>query len=339
MQTQIPAHDRLRWINLDTDLPKLDDGSDVIQGLTQTPKTLPCKYFYDDRGSELFEQITDLPEYYPTRTEQSILETYVSEIIALTGACELIELGSGSSRKTHTLLTAYSQLPDPLHYYPIDVSAGILRSTALDLLATYPQLNVCGVAGTYERALENLPPRIIENRMLMFLGSTMGNLDDRSRDIFLTQVQQALQPGEFFLLGVDLQKPIDILEAAYNDVQGVTAAFNLNVLRHLNDRFDGNFNLDHFAHLAFFNPNASQIEMHLKSSIDQTVKLKALNLEISLKAGETIHTEISRKFNLPTLTDTLTAHALQPLKIWTDPQSWFGLILCQRQCLLSNDCP
>jgi L-histidine Nalpha-methyltransferase len=312
MQTQIPATDRLRWINLDTDLPKIDDGSDVIQGLTQTPKTLPCKYFYDDRGSELFEQITDLPEYYPTRTEQSILETYVSEIIALTGACELIELGSGSSRKTHTLLTAYSQLPDPLHYYPIDVSAGILRSTALDLLATYPQLNVCGVAGTYERALENLPPRIIENRLLMFLGSTIGNLDDRSRDIFLTQVQQALQPGEFFLLGVDLQKSIDILEAAYNDAQGVTA---------------------------FFNPTASQIEMHLKSSIEQTVKLKALDLEISLKAGETIHTEISRKFNLPALTDTLTAHALQPLQIWTDPQSWFGLILCQRQCSLSNNCP
>jgi L-histidine Nalpha-methyltransferase len=339
MQTQIPAHNRLRWINLDIDRPQIDDCRDVIQGLTQTPKTLPCRYFYDDRGSELFEQITDLPEYYPTRTEQAILETYVSEIIALTGACELIELGSGSSRKTHILLTAYSQLDDPLHYYPIDVSAGILRSTALDLLATYPLLNVCGVAGTYERALAQLPPRIIENRLLIFLGSTMGNLDDRSRDIFLTQVQQALQPGEFFLLGVDLQKPINILEAAYNDAQGVTAAFNLNVLRHLNDRFDGNFNLDNFAHLAFFNPIASQIEMHLKSSIDQTIKLKALDLEISLTAGETIHTEISRKFNLPALADTLTAHALQPLKIWTDPQSWFGLILCQRQCLLSNDCP
>jgi L-histidine Nalpha-methyltransferase len=337
MTTQVT--ERLRWISLDHDLPKIDDGSDVILGLTQTPKTLPCRYFYDDRGSELFEQITDLPEYYPTRTEQAILDTYVSEIVALTGACELIELGSGSSRKTHTLLTAYSQLDDPLHYYPIDVSAGILRTTALNLLDTYPQLNVCGVAGTYERALAELPPRIIENRMLMFLGSTMGNLDDRSRDIFLTQVQQALQPGEFFLLGVDLRKPTHILEAAYNDAQGVTAAFNLNVLRHLNDRFDGNFNLDRFAHLAFFNDDASQIEMHLKSLVDQTIKLKALNLEISLKSGETIHTEISRKFNLPELSHTLTDHALQPIDIWTDPQSWFGLILCQRQCLLSQDCP
>jgi L-histidine Nalpha-methyltransferase len=339
VKTQIPIQDRLRWINLVSDRYQIDTGSDVIQGLTRTPKTLPCRYFYDDRGSELFEQITDLPEYYPTRTEQAILETYVPEIVALTGACELVELGSGSSRKTHTLLTAYSQLEDPLHYYPIDVSAGILRTTALELLATYPQLNVCGVAGTYEQALAQLPPRIVQNRMLIFLGSTMGNLDDRSRDLFLTQVQQALQPGEFFLLGVDLQKPIDVLEAAYNDAQGITADFNLNILRHLNDRFDGNFNLDDFAHLAFFNPAASQIEMHLKCLKDRTVKLAALDLEISLTSGETIHTEISRKFNLPALSDTLAAHALQPLKIWTDPQSWFGLMLCQRQCLLSNDCP
>jgi L-histidine Nalpha-methyltransferase len=338
VKTQIKEEDRLQWINLDPDLPTIDRGGDIIDGVRNNPKTLPSRYFYDDRGSELFEQITDLPEYYPTRTEQAILDTYVSEIIEFTGACELVELGSGSSRKTHTLLSAYSQLEDPLHYYPIDVSAGILRTTALQLLKDYPKLNVCGVAGTYERALADLPPRIIENRMLMFLGSTMGNLDDRSCDLFLSQVQQALQPGEFFLLGVDLQKPIDILEAAYNDAQGVTAAFNLNMLRHLNHRFDGDFNLDNFAHLAFFNADASQIEMHLQSLTAQTAKLIALDLEISLQPGETIHTEISRKFHLPTLTDKLTAYAIPPLKIWTDPQSWFGLILCQRQCLL-NDCP
>jgi L-histidine Nalpha-methyltransferase len=338
VKTHIIGHDRLRWINLDRDLPQIDRGIDIIDGLKKNPKTIPSRYFYDDRGSELFEQITDLPEYYPTRTEQAILDTYVSEIVALTGACELVELGSGSSRKTHTLLTAYSQLEDPLHYYPIDVSAGILRTTALQLLKDYPSLNVCGVAGTYESALANLPPRIIQNRMLMFLGSTMGNLDDRSCDRFLTQVQQSLQPGEFFLLGVDLQKPIEILEAAYNDTQGVTAAFNLNILSHLNHRFGGNFEIDRFAHLAFFNTTASQIEMHLKSLTTQTVKLEALGLEISLQTGETIHTEISRKFNLPALTTTLTAHALKPLKIWTDPQSWFGLILCQRQCF-ADDCP
>jgi L-histidine Nalpha-methyltransferase len=339
VKTQTQVHERLQWISLDPDSPQIDRGSDIIDGLRQIPKTLPSRYFYDDRGSALFEQITDLPEYYPTRTEQAILETSVAEIVELTGACEIVELGSGSSRKTHTLLAAYSQLDNPLHYYPIDVSEGILRTTALQLLADYPQLNVCGVAGTYEQALAKLPPRMVQNRMLIFLGSTMGNMDDRSRDLFLAQVQQALQPGEFFLLGIDLQKPIDVLEAAYNDAQGVTAAFNLNMLQHLNDRFEGNFNLDNFAHYAFFNPVASQIEMHLKSLTAQTIKLKALNLEISLQSGETIHTEISRKFHLPTLSDTLTTHALQPLKVWTDPQSWFGLILCQRQCLLSGDCP
>ncbi len=338
MKTQTKENTRLRWITLDSGITGAGDGHDVIQGLSQYPKTLPCRYFYDDLGSELFEQITDLPEYYPTRTEQTILETSAAEIVKLTGACELIELGSGSSRKTHTLLSAYGQLKDPLHYYPIDVSAGILRTTALDLLNRYPQLNVCGLAGTYEQALAQLPPREIENRMLIFLGSTMGNLADGERDRFLTQVQQALQPGEFFLLGVDLQKPIDVLEAAYNDDRGITAAFNLNILQHLNERFQGNFNLDRFEHLAFFNTAASRIEMHLRSLTNQTVTLETLDLEISLQAGESIHTEISRKFHLPTLTETLENHALKSIEIWTDPQSWFGLILCQRQCR-SADCP
>jgi L-histidine Nalpha-methyltransferase len=338
LETQTKSHERLQWITLDSAIAASDDGSDVIRGLSQTPKTLPCRYFYDDRGSELFEQITDLPEYYPTRTERAILETSANEIVALTGACELIELGSGSSSKTHTLLSAYSQLDAPLHYYPIDVSAGILRSTALDLLERYPDLNVCGLAGTYEQALVQLPPRKIENRMLIFLGSTMGNLEDPARDRFLDRVQNALQPGEFFLLGVDLQKPIATLEAAYNDSQGVTAAFNLNMLRHLNHRFDGNFDLDRFEHVAFFNTAASRIEMHLKSLVTQTVKLAALDLELTFQADELIHTEISRKFSLPALSETLEAHALQPIEIWTDPQSWFGLILCQRQCL-SGGCP
>lgn len=338
MDTQTKKHERLQWITLDSAIAASDNGSDVRHGLQQTPKTLPCRYFYDDRGSALFEQITDLPEYYPTRTEQAILETYAAEIVELTGACELIELGSGSSRKTHILLEAYSQLDSPLHYYPIDVSAGILRTTALDLLDRYPDLNVCGLAGTYEQALAQLPARVVENRMLIFLGSTIGNLEDLARDLFLTQVQQALQPGEFFLLGVDLQKPIAILEAAYNDSRGITAAFNLNILRHLNHRFEGNFNLDRFEHVAFFNTAASRIEMHLKSLAAQEVRMKSLNLNIELQAGESIHTEISRKFDLPSLTDTLDSHALHPLKIWTDPQTWFGLILCQRQCL-SDECP
>ncbi|MGG6263042.1 L-histidine N(alpha)-methyltransferase [Leptolyngbya sp. AN03gr2] len=316
----------------------IDTGEEVIQGLESTPKILPCRYFYDDRGSHLFEQICDTPEYYPTRTEQSILEAYAVDIVKLTGISELIELGSGSSRKTRVLLEAYSQLGQPLHYSPIDVSAGILKSTALELLTQYPTLHLCGLAGTYEQVLADLPSPSLENRMLIFLGSTLGNLDKPARDRFLTQIQQALKPREFFLLGVDLQKSIEVIEDAYNDAQGVTAAFNLNILRHLNHRFLGNFDLTQFQHLAFYNSVEQRIEMHLKSLTAQTIDLKTLNHQVRLEAGETIRTELSHKFHLPTLTIELENHALKPLQIWTDPQTWFGLLLCQRQSL-GSDCP
>ncbi|XHX80700.1 MAG: L-histidine N(alpha)-methyltransferase [Stenomitos frigidus ULC029] len=329
---------RLRWITLNSSDALIREGEDVIQGLEQTPKTLPCRYFYDDPGSQLFEQICDLPEYYPTRTEQSILETYASEIAQLTGACELVELGSGSSRKTRLLLEAYSQLNDQLQYCPIDVSAGILKTTALELLHQYPKLRLCGLAGTYEQALDQLPPAELENRMLIFLGSTIGNLGEVAYQQFLDRVQNALKPGEFFLLGVDLQKDPAILEAAYNDAQGVTAAFNLNILSHLNWRFQGNCNPEQFAHWAFYNTVEHQIEMHLRSLETQVIKLETLNFHTIVQAGESIHTEISRKFHLPTLVSTLENYALHPLQIWTDPQAWFGLLLCQRQCT-AEDCP
>ncbi|WP_421656913.1 L-histidine N(alpha)-methyltransferase [Leptothermofonsia sp. ETS-13] len=308
------------------------------RGLQQTPKYLPCRYFYDDRGSQLFEQITDLPEYYPTRIEQSILENCALDIARLTGSCELVELGSGSSRKTRILLEAYDTLHNELQYCPIDVSAGILKTTALDLLNSYPRLKLCGLAGTYEQALAQLPPRELENRMLIFLGSTIGNLNQEECDRFLTLIQQALEPGEFFLLGVDLQKDISIIEAAYNDAQGITAAFNLNILNHLNWRFQGNFDTDQFEHWAFYNPIKNQIEMHLRSLTLQTARLEVLNFQVALEEGETIHTEISRKFHLPTLMATLEAKALKPLQTWTDLNAWFGLVLCQRQCI-GAECP
>jgi dimethylhistidine N-methyltransferase len=329
---------RFRWTSLNETEEFIDRGEDLIQGLNQTQKTLPCRYFYDDRGSELFEQITDLPEYYPTRTEQAILEQYAQEIVQLTGACELVELGSGSSRKTRLLLEAYSQINRQLHYCPIDVSAGILKATAIDLLNQYPHLKLSGLAGTYEQALTQLPPTEQENRLLIFLGSTIGNLNQEECHKFLTQIQQALEPGEFFLLGVDLQKPIEIIEAAYNDEQGVTAEFNLNILRHLNHRYGANFDSLQFAHYAFYHPVKHQIEMHLRSLTNQTVLLKDLNCRVSFQTGETIHTEISRKFHLPTLEKTLEDLALKPLQVWTDPQEWFGLLLCQRQCL-DRECP
>jgi L-histidine Nalpha-methyltransferase len=334
----VQENSRLRWVTLNPSEATVDEEAAIVCGLKQTPKTLPCQYFYDDRGSQLFEQICDLPEYYPTRTEQSILETYAAEIAQLTGSCELVELGSGSSRKTRLLLEAYSQANDQLQYCPIDVSAGILKTTALELLSQYPKLKLCGLAGTYEQALDQLPPAELKNRMLIFLGSTIGNLNAAECDRFLQRVQQALQPGEFFLLGVDLQKDPAILEAAYNDAQGVTAAFNLNILNHLNWRFQGDFKPEQFSHQAFYNTVEHQIEMHLRSLETQAVALETLDFQTTLQAGETIHTEISRKFHLPTLVKTLEAYAFQPLQVWTDPNNWFGLLLCQRQCI-SDECP
>lgn len=271
---------------------------EVIQGLTQAPKTLPPKYFYDDRGSELFEQICDLPEYYPTRTEAAILSVYSAEIARLTGPCEVVELGSGSSTKTRILLDAYQKLGYPLRYLPIDISGGILEQSAYELLQDYPRLQIRGLVGTYELALSALEPSLASARMICFLGSTLGNLNPLESKQFFTQITATLQPGEYFLLGIDLDKSPAILEAAYNDSQGVTAAFNLNMLSHLNWQFQGDFDLNEFEHLAFYNSQKSQIEMHLRSLRSQTVNLSRLDLKVDLTAGETIHTEISRKFDL-----------------------------------------
>lgn len=304
-------------------------GRDVIQGLTHIPKTLPPKYFYDDRGSQLFEKICELPEYYPTRTEAWILRQYAGEIAQSTGACELVELGSGSSTKTRLLLDAYHALGYPLRYIPIDVSAGILESSAKQLLREYPSLEVQGLVSTYELALQHLTPTQLPSRMIFFLGSTLGNLNFQECDVFFSQITAALEVGEYFLLGVDLQKPKQVLEAAYNDSQGVTAEFNLNMLEHLNWRFQGNFDTKLFEHWAFYNDQLNQIELHLRCLKSHSVRLEALDITVDFEVGETIMTEISRKFDLNIIQQELQAKGLKPRQVWTDPKQWFGLILCQ----------
>lgn len=307
------------------------DGSDVINSLTQTPKSLPARYFYDDRGSQLFEQICDLPEYYLTRTETAILQKYAIEIASITNICEIVELGSGSSTKTRILLDAYDKLGYPLRYIPIDVSAGILEISARQLLADYDTLEVHALASTYELALQELIPRQLPSRMICFIGSTLGNLNPQECDVFFSQITSALHGCEYFLLGIDLQKPKHLLEAAYNDPQGVTAAFNLNMLHHLNQRFQGNFDTSQFAHWAFYNESKHQIEMHLRSLRSQIVHLRALDLTVEFAEGETMLTEISRKFDLNTMQQELSSRGLQPVKVWTDSNKWFGLLLCQLQ--------
>ncbi|MGL5510586.1 MAG: L-histidine N(alpha)-methyltransferase, partial [Microcoleaceae cyanobacterium] len=325
-------HLRLEYlIDHDDQSQKLDLGKDVIAGLTKSAKTLPPKYFYDELGSKLFEEICLLPEYYPTRTERDILLKYASAIAEMTGPCEIIELGSGSSTKTRILLDAYEQSDLPLRYLPIDISGEMLKNSALGLLEDYPNLQVHGLVGTYEVCLQHLGKSPVATRMICFLGSTLGNLNLAETKIFFHEIRQALQVGEYFLLGIDLHKSKDVLEPAYNDQQGVTAQFNLNMLANLNNLFEADFDLTQFSHRAFYNETAQQIEMHLVSGRSQAVELKSLHLSIELEAGETIMTEISRKFNLPTLQKELEAENLITRQVWTDEKQWFALLLCQLQ--------
>lgn len=308
-----------------------EDGADVVAGLGQTPKTLPPKYFYDDKGSQLFEAITELPEYYLTRTERQILQDSAAEIAHRVGPCDLIELGSGSSSKTRILLDAYSRQRLALHYVPVDVSGGMLEDSARSLLKEYPTLTVHGMVGTYETALANLPDTDSSRRMIAFIGSTLGNLLPQDCSRFFAHVGQALKPGDYFLLGIDLHKDTATLEAAYNDQQGVTAAFNLNMLSHLNWRFQGNFDQAQFRHIALYNEGDRQIEMYIESLQPQTVTLKALGLRATFAAGERLLSEISRKFDLQTLSVALRGHGLEVAETFTDKQQRFGLLLCQRR--------
>jgi dimethylhistidine N-methyltransferase len=309
---------------------QIDQGMDVVEGLTKSKKSLPPHYFYDAKGSLLFEAICQLPEYYPTRTEAEILSNYAPEIAEITGNCELLELGSGSSTKTRLLLDAYGNLDSPLHYVAIDISHSILEASLEELLQDYPHLKVTGLASTYEVALKQLQPPELPKRMIFFLGSTMGNFNPQECDRFFSLITKILRPGDYFLLGIDLQKPQNILEAAYNDRQGITAAFNLNMLEHLNQRFQCNFDLNLFQHRAFYNSYEHQIEMHLVAKQAHSVRLEKLDLTVEFQGGETILTEISRKFNLEQMSQYLKSWGLPCVNTWHDSNNWFALLLSQR---------
>ena len=313
-----------------TDSPAATEGADVIAGLTTTPKSLPPKYFYDDRGSQLFEQITQLPEYYLTRTETKILADYSDTIARLTGPCELIELGSGSSTKTRYLLSAIARAGYSLHYIPVDVSGGMLEATAQQLLEEYDELTIHGLVGTYGAALQQLPQPQIPARMVVFIGSTLGNLEPNACHQLLDKISGVLHPGDYFLLGVDLEKDPEVLFRAYNDSQGMTAAFNLNMLHHLNWRFQGDFEEANFAHRALYNPDASQIEIYIDSLKSQTVHLKALDLAVPFQPGEELMSEISRKFTIDSLGEELAAVGLNLIRAFTDDRQWFSLLLFQK---------
>ncbi|GAA2259606.1 histidine N-alpha-methyltransferase [Streptomyces ruber] len=296
--------------------------ADVLEGLTGTPKTLPPKWFYDAHGSELFERITELPEYYPTRAEREILLARAPEIAAVAGARTLVELGSGSSDKTRHLLDA---MPGLRAYVPVDVSESALRQAGEALVAERPGLLVHALIAdfTHELVLPGLPgPRLVA-----FLGGTIGNLLPDGRAAFLASVRALLSPGDALLLGTDLVKDPAVLVAAYDDAAGVTARFDKNVLSVLNRELGADFDPDAFDHVARWDSEREWIEMRLRARAAQTVKIPALDLAVDFAAGEELRTEVSAKFRENGVRAELAAAGLELRRWWTDREKRFALSL------------
>jgi L-histidine N-alpha-methyltransferase len=299
--------------------------ADVRAGLGATPKTLPPKWFYDDRGSELFDEITRLPEYYPTRTERSILVEHARDVAELTKADTLVELGSGTSEKTRLLLDALRDAGTLERFVPFDVSEQTLRDAAAAVAREYDGVRVHAVVGAFEHHLGKLPRG--GTRLVAFLGSTIGNLAPEARAQFLADLAATLVPGDALLLGTDLVKDVDRLVAAYDDSAGVTAAFNRNVLSVLDHELDADFDPDAFDHVARWNAAAEWIEMWLRSQRAQTVHLRKLGLTVEFAAGEEMRTEISAKFRRERVEQELAAAGLHLAEWWTDPAGDFALSL------------
>jgi L-histidine Nalpha-methyltransferase len=297
---------------------------DVREGLSRTPlKELPPKYFYDARGSELFDRITGLPEYYPTRCERSILNRYAPQIVA--GCEELVELGSGMASKTRALLYAMAGAGTLRRYLPFDVDESVVEASAIELLELYPGLRVHGVVGDFERDLERIPDG--ERRLIAFLGGTIGNLYPRERIAFLSRLRGQMGPYDGLLIGMDLVKDPELLEAAYNDSQGVTAEFNRNVLRVINDGLAADFDPDAFEHVAFWDEANSWIEMRLRARGAQRVLIDGAGIELRLDDGEEIRTEVSSKFTPEAVREELRDAGLDQRELFCDEDGLFGLAL------------
>jgi L-histidine N-alpha-methyltransferase len=325
LDSRFPTTPRLRIEVVRSESAYANLADDVRAGLTAVPKSLPCKYLYDDRGSRLFDAICDLPEYYLTRTEQSLLETVADEIVGLTQPADVIELGSGTSRKTRVLLNALRRGRFSARYIPLDVNEWMLRRTAASLLRDYPELRVRGIVGDYHRDLGRIPAGA--NRLVLFLGSTIGNLTPQATAAFLGDLRAQLDTGDHVLLGVDLVKPTATLEAAYNDSAGVTARFSRNILQVLNRELGADFDLQRFRHIAYFSPPRSQIEIYLEAQEAHFVSIPRLGMTVPFAAGERVHTEISRKFTRATASDALEAAAFRLERWYTPANGYFGLAL------------
>ncbi|MFI7517239.1 L-histidine N(alpha)-methyltransferase [Micromonospora echinofusca] len=296
---------------------------DVRTGLTAEEKWLPPKWFYDARGSELFEEITRLPEYYPTRAERAVLAERAATIAELTGAKTLIELGSGSSEKTRLLLDAFTRRGGLGTFVPLDVSVSALRQSTAEIAADYPGLRVRGIVGDFTRHLDRLPTG--GRRLVLFLGGTIGNLLPAERARFLAAMRAALEPGDWLLIGTDLVKDPAVVVPAYDDAAGVTAEFNRNVLRMVNRELGADFAPDGFAHVALWDAEREWIEMRLRAR--RPMRVRVLDLTVTFAEGEELRTEVSAKFRPEGVAAELGAAGFAAHDFWTDPDGLFGVTL------------
>jgi len=322
-------NDRLSVFRIENGNGKNTFARDVNYGLTSFPKGLHPKYFYDELGSELFVQICKTPEYYVTRTETSILEKFSDEIASLNlDKKVIVELGSGNSIKTRHLLSSFINNSGNISYIPIDVSDIIVHSSK-KLLNEFEGLNIKGVVGEYEEGLGVINELVETPKMILFLGSSIGNFTKYEAREFLSCISSVMNENDTFLIGFDLVKDIDVLNAAYDDSAGVTARFNMNILRRINTELGGNFDLNKFEHKVFFNADFSRVEMHLESLEEQDVYIKDIEA-IHFEEGETIHTENSYKFTDEMISELASSAGLTVNKTWKDSKNYFGLCLMSK---------
>lgn len=305
---------------------------DVVEGLSQTPKRLKPMYFYDAEGSRLFEEICRLPEYYVTRTEFAILKENAARIVERADEpVTLVELGCGNALKTRLLIDALLDRQRVLHYLPVDISASMLEETSRNLLEAYsPRLSITAFAAEYNDGLHRIWQRNLGRKLVTFLGSNIGNFEPSKALDFLSRIAADLNPADGFLLGTDMVKEPEILRAAYNDDQGVTAAFNLHLLERMNRELDADFKLSHFSHLAFYNPREHRVEMHLQSRRSQDVRIGRAGRCFHFEESETIHTENSYKYTHEAILEMCAGSGLRRLRYWTDERGFFSLNLLAR---------
>ncbi len=301
---------------------------EISNTLSKSPKSINPKFFYDTRGSQLFEKICDLPEYYLTRTEMGLLRKVKSDF-RQSSDYRLVELGSGSSVKTRLVLDILKETQKKLEYIPIDISE-ILEHSSKKLLEEYDNLTITGIIDSYCTGLEFLQNYDSKPNLIAFLGSSFGNFEINEGVTFLRQINSVMKDSDLFLIGLDLIKEKSILERAYDDSRGITARFNLNVLERMNIELSANFDVDNFSHMAVFNENKNRIEMYLKSKIRQDVQIKQAGLELSFAEGELIHTENSHKYSIDGIYDLFSDTNFQINQMWTDSKFGYSLVLAQK---------